>query len=143
PWSRGSARVESVEVTPEAAAPVIGSRVRAWSRGLFGPLEEQLAALGVHPDHLTYGALVVSVFSGVAFARGAFFLAGWLTILAGTLDIIDGGLARRTGLAGARGAVVDPVGDRWAESATVLGLGVWVWRDPPLLGVAIAASASR
>src|SRR5262249_61762708 len=109
---RGLARIETEEGAPDPAGPLIGHRIRAWYRGLFGPLEEQLAVLGVHPDHLTYGALVVSVLSGVAFARGAFFLAGWLTILAGTLDIIDGGLAPRAGLASARGAVggsvVDP-----------------------------------
>ena len=140
---RGLARIETGEATSDSGGPLIGHRIRAWYRGLFGPLEEQLAALGVHPDHLTYAALVVSVVSGIAFARGAFFLAGWLTILAGTLDIIDGGLARRTGLASARGAFVDSVVDRWAECATFLGLGIWFWRDRSLLGVAIAAFASQ
>ena len=140
---RGLARIETAEPVPEPDGPLIGPRVRAWYRGLFGPLEEQLAALDVHPDHLTYAALVVSVLAGVAFARGAFFLAGWLTILAGTLDIVDGGLARLTGLASPRGAFVDSVVDRWAEFATFLGLGIWFLHERSLLGVAIAAFASQ
>jgi phosphatidylinositol phosphate synthase len=140
---RGVARtpLETGEQGP--AAPFIGPRVRAWYRGLFGPLEESLAAVGVRPDHLTYAQLVVSVLAGAAFARGAVFLAGWLTILAGTLDILDGGLARRSGLASARGAFVDSVADRWAEFATFVGLGV-LFRDGwMLVAVAMAAFASQ
>src|SRR5262249_52435698 len=95
------------------------------------------------PDHLTYSQLVVSLLAGVAFARGAVFLAGWLTILAGTLDIIDGSLARRTGLASDRGAFVDSVVDRWAEVATFVGLGVLFRHGWTLLGVALAAFASQ
>ena len=140
---RGLARVEVEEPAPGPGGPLIGQRVRAWYRGLLGPLEEQLATLGVEPDHLTYAALLVSVLAGWAFARGAFFLAGWLTILAGTLDIIDGGVARRTGLASPRGAFVDSVVDRWAEGATFLGLGIWFLHDRTLLAVALAAFASQ
>ncbi len=123
--------------------PLLGPQVRAWYRGLFGPTEAQLAALGVQPDHLTYAQLLVSVLAGFAFAGGAVFLAGWLTILAGTLDILDGGLARRTGVASARGAFVDSVTDRWAEFATFLGLGVFFRDGWMLLVVALAAIASQ
>jgi CDP-diacylglycerol---glycerol-3-phosphate 3-phosphatidyltransferase len=140
---RGLARIETAEPAPDPDGPLIGPRIRTWYRGLFTPLEEQLAALEVHPDDLTYAALVVSVLAGVAFARGAFFLAGWLTILAGTLDIVDGGLARLTGLASPRGAFVDSVVDRLAEFATFLGLGIWFVHERSLLGVAIAAFASQ
>jgi CDP-diacylglycerol--glycerol-3-phosphate 3-phosphatidyltransferase len=140
---RGVARTEIEEGAPVSGGPLIGPRVRAWYVGLFGPLAAQLVALGIRPDHLTYAALVVSVLAGTAFARGALFLAGWLTILAGTLDILDGELARRTGLASARGAFVDSVTDRWAEFATFLGLGVWFWHDRTLLAVAVAAFASQ
>ncbi len=142
---RGVARTE-VETEPgarETTGPFIGPRVRAWYRGLFGPLEEWLAALGVRPDHLTYAQLGVSVLAGAAFACGAVFLAGWLTILAGTLDILDGGLARRTGLASARGAFVDSVADRWAEFATFVGLGVFFRDGWMLLVVAVAAFGSQ
>jgi CDP-diacylglycerol--glycerol-3-phosphate 3-phosphatidyltransferase len=120
----------------------IGPRVRAWYRGLFEPLETWLAGLGIRPDHLTGAQLAVSLLAGAAFAAGAAFLAGWLTILAGTLDILDGGLARRTGLATARGAFLDSVADRCAEFATFVGLGI-LFRDGwMLLVVAIAAFAS-
>jgi CDP-diacylglycerol--glycerol-3-phosphate 3-phosphatidyltransferase len=140
---RGLGRTPLPGGEPGPAAPFIGPRVRAWYRGLFGPLEDWLASVGARPDHLTYGQLVVSVLAGAAFALGAVFLAGWLTILAGTLDILDGGLARRTGQASPRGAFVDSVVDRWAEFATFVGLGV-LFRDGWMLAVvAMAAFASQ
>ena len=87
---------------------------------------------------------VVSVLAGAAFATGAIFLAGWLTILAGTLDILDGGLARRTGSASPRGAFVDSVVDRWAEFATFVGPRRSSSRDVWMLAVvALAAFASQ
>jgi len=140
---RGVARTPLEPRASGPGAPLIGPRVRAWYRGLFDPLEEWLAALGTRPDHLTYAQLGVSLLAGAAFAAGAVFLAGWLTILAGTLDILDGGLARRTGRASAHGAFIDSVVDRWAEFATFVGLGV-LFRDGWMLGmVALAAFASQ
>ena len=140
---RGVARTPIEPGAGGASAPFIGPRVRAWYRGVFDPLEEWLAALGVRPDHLTYAQLGVSVLAGAAFAGGAVFLAGWLTILAGTLDILDGGLARRTGQASPRGAFIDSVVDRWAEFTTFVGLGV-LFRDTWMLGmVAMAAFTSQ
>jgi CDP-diacylglycerol--glycerol-3-phosphate 3-phosphatidyltransferase len=136
---RGIARTAVEPAERDTAGPLIGPRVRTWYRGLFGPLEAALAELGVRPDHLTYAQLVVSILAGAAFAAGAVFLAGWLTILAGTLDILDGGLARRTGLASERGAFVDSVADRWAEFATFVGLGV-LFRDGWMLAVVVVAA---
>ena len=141
---RGVARTEAEAGSGSAGGPLLGPRVRAWYRGLFGPTETWLADLGVRPDHLTYAQFAVSVLAGGAFAGGAIFLAGWLTILAGTLDILDGGLARRTGLASPRGALLDSVTDRWAEAATFAGLGVFYYRDGWMLAVvALAAVASQ
>lgn len=129
---------------PDPGAPLVSGRVRTWYRQQMAPFEEALAAAGVSPDALTYAQLVVSVAAGVAFATGCIFLAGWLTILAGTLDILDGGLARRRGVASPRGALVDSIVDRWAEFATFVGLGAFFRADGWMLFVtALAAFASQ
>jgi len=141
---RGVARTEVREAEDRAAGDaIIGPRVRAWYRGLIEPMEAQLAGWGVRPDHLTYTQFVVSVLAGLAFARGCIFLAGWLTICAGTLDILDGGLARRTGLASPHGAFVDSVVDRWSEAATFVGLGIFFASGAMVLVVALAALSSQ
>jgi len=122
---------------------LIGPRVRWWYRGVIAPLEDALVAWRIHPDALTWAQLAVSVLAGAAFWTGCIFLAGWLTILAGTLDIFDGGVARRGGIAGPRGAFVDSLVDRWAEFATFLGLGAYFRHSWVLLPVAVAAFGSQ
>lgn len=106
----------------------------------MAPLEIGLGRLGVSADALTWGSLVVSAGAGWAFAQGALFLGGWLVIVAGTLDVLDGGLARRSGRASARGALVDSVIDRWAEFLTFAGLAVYFRDRPALLGVVVVAA---
>jgi CDP-diacylglycerol--glycerol-3-phosphate 3-phosphatidyltransferase len=117
-------------------------RLRVWYRSVLAPFEERLVAWGVHPDALTCAALAVSVLAGVAFSQGWIFLAGWLTILAGTLDVLDGGVARRNGTASRRGAFVDSLIDRYAEFATLVGLGAFFRASWVLLAVAVAAFGS-
>ena len=123
-------------------APLIGPRVRAWYRATLAPIEDRLVVWGVHPDALTWTQLGASVLAGAAFATGAVFLGGWLTILAGTLDILDGGVARRRGVASARGALVDSVIDRYAEFVTFFGLGLLFRGGWMLAVVAVACFTS-
>jgi CDP-diacylglycerol--glycerol-3-phosphate 3-phosphatidyltransferase len=139
---RAIGRVPARGASGEAAAPLLGPRVRAWYLSVLGPLEEQLAAWHVAPDALTFGQLVVSVLAGAAFWTGAIFLAGWLVILAGTLDILDGGVARRTGGASRRGALIDSLVDRWAEFATFVGLGAFFRQTWVLAAVVTAGFGS-
>jgi phosphatidylglycerophosphate synthase len=140
---RGIAQVNLQGSPGGAAAPLIGPRVRAWYQAVLHPFEDWLVGVGVPADLLTYAQLVVSVLAGLAFWQAATFLAGWLTILAGTLDVLDGGVARRTRGATARGSLIDSVADRWAEFATFVGLGA-LFRDGwVLLAVAVAAFASQ
>ena len=138
---RGLGRTEVADVV-QPDAPLIGPRVRAWFRNVLRPIEDLLVAARVNPDALTWAQLVVSVLAGWAFWAGAMFLAGWLTIVAGSLDVLDGGVARRTGIASPRGALVDSLIDRCAEFATFLGLGAYFRASRLLLAVVIAAFAS-
>jgi len=139
---RGIARTAVATTRTGPAAPLLGPRLRAWYRALLEPLEELLVHARVPPDILTFAQLMVSVLAGVAFAHGGLFLAGWLTILAGTLDIMDGGLARRAEVAGARGALLDSVVDRCAEFATFTGLAVYFRESWMLVAVVSAAMGS-
>ena len=139
---RGISQTPVPEAPAGPGTPLLGARLRLWYRGLMQPLEEHLVAMRVHPDALTWGQLGVSVLAGLAFARGAIFLAGWLVILAGTLDILDGGVARLSGISGPRGAMVDSLVDRYAEFATFVGLGAFFRDGPLLLVVAVACFGS-
>lgn len=139
---RGLARIPEAGPAPGPAAPLVRPRVRAWYLALLAPLEDALAGARVHPDALTGAQLAVSVLAGAAFWAGWVFIGGWLTIVAGTLDVLDGGVARRADVASPRGALVDSLVDRCAEFATFLGLGAFFRDSWVLLAVAAACFAS-
>src|SRR6185369_14595597 len=66
-----------------------------------------------------------------AYAGGLMFAGGWLLLFAGSLDIVDGRVARRTNRGSKRGAFLDSVVDRYADALAYLGLayfygGTWV-----------------
>ena len=127
----------------DGAGALFGPKIRTWYRRRVEPFEAALARAGVSPDALTYAQFVVSAAAGWAFWTGCLFLGGVLTCLAGTLDVLDGGLARRTGTASPRGAFVDSVVDRWAEAATFLGIGAYFRDSWVVLVVVGAAFASQ
>jgi len=110
---------------------MLSSRVRAWYFSNLDPFEALFVRVGVRPIALTYAQVVVSVAVAAAYAAGLIFTAGFLVLFAGTLDILDGKVARRANGASARGAFLDSVMDRYAEFVGYGGLIVYFgdgWR---------------
>jgi CDP-diacylglycerol--glycerol-3-phosphate 3-phosphatidyltransferase len=112
---------------PDEVGPsgYLGARARIWYRECMRPLEDVLVNAGVGPDAITYSQAFLAAAAGLAFANGAMFLGGWLVIAAGTVDVLDGGVARRSGQGSRRGAFVDSVVDRYGELLTFAGLAVY------------------
>jgi len=104
---------------------LLGRRLRLWFRARMAPLVELAVAAGISADAITRSQLVTSLVAAGAYARGWMFVAGWLLIASGTLDVLDGQVARRRGAAGPRGAFVDSLVDRYSESAVYAGLAVF------------------
>jgi CDP-diacylglycerol--glycerol-3-phosphate 3-phosphatidyltransferase len=100
----------------------LSSRVRAWYFTNLDPFEALFVRLGVRPIALTYAQVAVSAVVAWAYGSGLVFCAGWLILFAGTLDILDGKVARRGEGASARGAFLDSVMDRYAEFIGYAGL---------------------
>ena len=110
---------------------LLSSRVRAWYFSNLDPFEALFVRAGVRPIAITYAQVVVSVAVAVAYAAGLIFTAGFLVLFAGTLDILDGKVARSSNGASARGAFLDSVADRYAEFVSYGGLIVYFadgWR---------------
>ena len=103
----------------------LGVRARLWYRQLMQPLEDAFVTAAIGPNAITYSQTALAAAAGLAFASGAMFLGGWLVIAAGTLDVLDGGVARRTEQSSPRGAFVDSVVDRYAELLTHAGLAYY------------------
>ena len=79
----------------------------------------------MRPITLTYAQVVASVVSAVAYAAGLVYTAGFLVLFTGTLDILDGKVARRGHDESTRGAFLDSVMDRYAEFVSWVGLMVF------------------
>ena len=83
----------------------------------FQPIARSLAAVGVTPNHVTVAGTAITLVSAGFVVAGDLLTGGIVFIAAGTLDTLDGTLARVTGTASARGAFIDSTLDRVSEGA--------------------------
>src|SRR6266542_322341 len=95
--------------------------VKLGVRGAVRPLAEVLARAGVHANWLT--------------------LAGALFLLFNALDFLYGAVARAAGTAGAYGAFLDSVLDRYSEAVVFVGLLIWFSGTQELIGLGATALA--
>jgi soluble lytic murein transglycosylase len=109
-------------------------RVRVWS----DPAGRALFRLRLRPNHLTVIGLVISFFAAGAFISGHVRGAGFLLLLAGLCDLLDGSLARASGQVTAFGAFLDSVIDRYSDLIVLLGIVVLFARTPNARGALVA-----
>ena len=91
---------------------------------VLAPAANGLVALGVSANAITGLSLVLGLGSGLALALGHFALASLSVVVAFIGDALDGLVARRTGTASARGALLDAAVDRYVEFFILGGLAV-------------------
>jgi len=121
----------------------VGDFILHWFMWALSPVVRISLRLGLSPDVFNYLGLGFGVASGPLIAAGRLELAGWAIVLSGIADILDGRIARLTGVASNYGDFIDSTFDRFAEAATFLGFAWWL-RDTPFgpLGAAAALAGS-
>jgi CDP-diacylglycerol--glycerol-3-phosphate 3-phosphatidyltransferase len=92
---------------------------------MLEPLVKTLAALEITPNQVTLFALVPALLGAVAGGFGWFALSCLLFTLASLCDLVDGVLARRTGVASGAGEVIDAAVDRYLEFLFLAGIAVY------------------
>src|SRR5256712_13720071 len=103
---------------------VIPQLVRDGFVRLLAPLVHLLVRHQVHPNVITKLGTLVVLGSATAFAIGWVQWGGFLLLLSGVFDLLDGRLAREGGRETAVGAVYDSTLDRAGEAAQVTWIGV-------------------
>lgn len=103
---------------------MLGPKLRGWYFETLSPFEDLFVRYHVSPTTLSFAQLAGSMLVAVCYASGLLLTAGWLLLATGSLDIIDGRVARRTDGGSARGAFLDSVIDRYADSLAFFGLAV-------------------
>jgi len=89
------------------------------------PIVSLLAKTAITPNMVTWSGFVLILVATALVAIGYPFAAGWVVLLSGFFDIIDGALARRTNRVTRFGGVLDSTLDRISEAAILLGIMVF------------------
>jgi CDP-diacylglycerol--glycerol-3-phosphate 3-phosphatidyltransferase len=90
---------------------------------LLAPLIRLLTRVGISPNSLTIAGVVITTAGAVAFFLKSPRLGGFLILLGGLCDAIDGSLARNAGKATRFGALLDSSVDRYSEFVMLFGIG--------------------
>ncbi len=86
------------------------------------PIVRVLAATGVTPAMLTTAGLLGNIGAAVLVVQGSLLAAGVVVLLASSLDMLDGALARATGTTSRFGAMYDSTLDRFSEAVVLFGI---------------------
>lgn len=104
---------------------VLPHSIQQWFINVIDPFIELIVRFNVHPNHFTILGLFVSFVGAIFYAKHDIRLGGLFILLGGLCDIIDGKVARRTGLSSKFGALFDSSLDRYAEVFMFLGTAVY------------------
>ena len=109
--------------------PAITDRIRDFLHHAlefgFQPIARALASWGVSPNHVTLAGAGITLVSAGFIAAGDLLTGGIIFIAGGSLDTLDGTLARATGTASLRGAFIDSTLDRVSEGAVFAALAYY------------------
>jgi CDP-diacylglycerol--glycerol-3-phosphate 3-phosphatidyltransferase len=130
------------EVNTLRGSIVLSADLRAWYMSHLAPFEDFCVNWGIRPAALSFLQLGGSLLVAWAYACGLLFTGGWLLLGIGTLDIIDGRVARRTNSSSARGAFLDSVVDRYADALALTGLAIFFRTSWVLWAVLLALLGS-
>ncbi|KPJ56680.1 MAG: hypothetical protein AMJ42_05070 [Deltaproteobacteria bacterium DG_8] len=76
----------------------------------------------LNPTYFTLAGLFVSLFAAAAFVYGKWLWAGFLILVAGLFDMLDGAVARTFGKVTNFGGFLDSVIDRYSDLVLLMGL---------------------
>jgi len=89
------------------------------------PGARSLRALGLTPNAVTVLGFAITLGAAYLVASDRLLAGGIVFLLGGSLDLLDGALARHTGRVSPYGALLDSVLDRLGEASLFVGLAVY------------------
>jgi phosphatidylinositol phosphate synthase len=104
---------------------VIPRAVQQGFLRLIGPLVQLFVRLHIRPNTITTIGTLVVLMSAAAFALGHARWGGFLLLLSGVFDMLDGQVARDGGARTTFGAFYDSTLDRVGESALFTGIAIY------------------
>jgi len=112
---------------------------------LTRPAVQLLAKTAITPNAITWFGFLLSVGAAALIATnyGAWYLfaAGFLVLVSGLFDLLDGALARHTNQITHFGAVLDSTLDRITEAILLLGILILFVREGSTIGILLVGIA--
>ncbi len=81
-----------------------------------------LSRTGIPPDTVTWSGFIITLGAAALIITGHLFAAGFVVLVAGFFDMLDGALARSTGRITRFGGILDSTLDRLSEAALLLSV---------------------
>jgi len=103
-------------------APQLAKARRSLGLRVGGFPAKLLAKTGLSPNVLTVFGFLLALGVAWVLSTGHFFMGGFLVLLSGAFDLLDGAVARISGRSTRFGALLDSTLDRFSEAALFLGL---------------------
>ncbi len=114
---------------------------KAASNRLTMPVVQLLARTHVTPNAVTWFGFWLAILAAVLAGVGDLFAAGFVVLVAGFFDMLDGALARHTSQVSRFGGILDSTLDRVAEAALLIGLLVRYAEEQSVAGVMLVGLA--
>ncbi len=92
------------------------------ARSLTQPAVQLLARTHITPNAITWLSFSLAVVAAGLIVIGSLFAAGFVVLVGGFFDMLDGALARHTGQTSRFGGVLDSTLDRFSEAVLFLGI---------------------
>ena len=102
---------------------------------------QPLSKTPISPNAVTWFGFLLTLGAAALILTEHLFAAGFVVLVAGFFDMLDGALARSTSRVTQFGGVLDSALDRLAEGALLLSILVIYAREQSILGVSIAGVA--
>ena len=105
------------------------------------PVVRFLSRTPITPSAITWFGFLLTVGAAALIITGHLLAAGFVVLIAGFFDMLDGALARRTNQATRFGAVLDSTLDRLSEAVLLLGILVLYAREQSITGILLVSVA--
>jgi len=111
----------------------VGSFLRQFGYWFTFPLIWIFMKLKFTPNTLTISSLFLAILSAYYYSEGSFAAGGWVLVASGTLDGLDGRLARATNKVSVEGGFLDSTLDRYADGILLTGIAIFFRNEPIIL----------
>jgi CDP-diacylglycerol--glycerol-3-phosphate 3-phosphatidyltransferase len=132
----------SERVAKIGGTALVGRSVMDMAYWALDPIVKTFARLGITPNQLTWSSLGLALGAAVAVGYGWFGLACLLMTWSMLFDILDGQVARATGVGSMKGEVLDSAIDRYCEMIYFIGLAMFVREVPWQLVLVLSAAVA-